>query len=157
MAFYSRIIKLQGVSYKQISFDAWQNLTTGEILDNTRMSGIINLVADGAVVPTVPAVILGACCTGGICVGEGQTAQDFCPPSVGIFYPGVTCAECFLGACCTGGTCYGGQLTSQSICTSVGGTFYLGLTCNRCEIGVFCTGGGSSRTCIRTGYRGEQL
>jgi len=46
MAFYSRIIKIEGISYKQISFDSWQNLTTGEILDNTRMSGIINLVAD---------------------------------------------------------------------------------------------------------------
>ena len=273
MTFYTRTIQIEGITYKQISSTQWQNVNTGQIIDNTRFATIVNQYkSKKVVVPVTPSGgDTGACCevisgilqctekreeacSGGCFKGVGtncfvtEESPDACdtcvyccyvgfgclartpvactassgqyfnknlgctackfgvcssdPTTVERFYgngctgifiegggvasftvgayctgsgagqtcagvtyeyvnltpvfiPGGTCSACIYGACCTGGTCAG--ITLSANCSAIGGLFFAGSTCVKCDFGTYCQGSTTNRTCIRTGYRGEEL
>jgi hypothetical protein len=63
MAFYSRSIQIDGILYKQISPNQWQNVNSGQIIDSTKMVIIINEFKKRQVTPVTPGGgASGACC-----------------------------------------------------------------------------------------------
>lgn len=102
------------------------------------------------------------CCTGGTCIGI--TSMSRCALLGGKTFSGQTCSACDKGVFCTGPYTNIGQ---PSLYTCLGadkfrgenlGTIFIsGATCTECSGGVFCTGSNEKKTCIGSGYSGQQL
>ena len=142
MAFYTRTIQIDGVTYKQISPTQWQNLKTGEILDNTKISFIINQFKAKQIPVTPSAGPVGACCeiVNGVMICSEKT-QEAC--SGGCFKgpetscsvtdenpdPCSTCVHCcFVSVGCVART--------PEVCLSGGGTYFGSNGCTACKFGI---------------------
>ena len=152
MAFYSRIIQIDGVNYKQISSDSWTNIATGEIIDNTRMIVIINeYKIKKTITPVTPSGgPSGSCCTipnmaNGVFACE-QKNQEAC--GGGCFTISGTCdqtdenpvspCETNCVRCCFQGNNYC-MARKASECIAIGATYFNVNGCTACKYGVCST------------------
>jgi len=142
MAFYTRTITIDGVTYKQISIDSWKNLFTGETIDNTRMATIINEFK-GRQFEQLPVSggTAGACCVviNGVLTCsqklEGECANG-CFKGAGVTCSGVNpCESCVY--CCT--LSQGCTAKNAAGCLQIGGTYFASNGCTACKYGVCST------------------
>ena len=140
MAFYTRTIEIEGVAYKQIGPTQWQNLKTGQIIDNTKLVVLVNEFKQRRAISALVGGTAGACCeiVDGVMECSSKT-QDAC--SEGCFKgEGTDCGEsptpcstcvhcCFVGAGCLART--------PSACLLAGGTYFaFDQGCTACKFGV---------------------